>query len=82
MAERETNKSYVEYFTSVETFGVGGLYSNEFRIDLLLRNSMFSIEHRRREVGRLHASVVVWEMVDAQRMRATFSAETLLRNVR
>ena len=29
MAERETNKSYVEYFTSVETFGVGGLYSNE-----------------------------------------------------
>jgi hypothetical protein len=43
---------------------------------------MFSIEHRRREVGRLHASVVVWEMVDAQRMRATLSAETLLGNVR
>jgi len=82
MAERETNKSYVECFTSVETFGVGGLYSNEFRIDLLLRNSMFSIEHRRREVVRLHASVVVWEMVDAQRMRATLSAETLLGNVR
>jgi len=24
MAARETNKNYVEYFTSVETFGVGG----------------------------------------------------------
>jgi hypothetical protein len=82
MAERETNKNYVEYFTSVETFRGDGLYSNEFHIDLLLRNSMFSIEHRRREVGRLHASVVVWKMVYAQRMRATLSAETLLGNIR